>query len=89
FRTGVRLPPPPPNNLPSIDKKYFISRWFYFCLKSLILGDFSGFGFFFLLINNVDHRVNDSLDLFLGMGHHGNRLTLGRGVHFFGKSFNI
>ena len=35
FRTGVRLPPPPPDYLPSIDKKNFLSvGGFSIALKS-------------------------------------------------------
>jgi len=44
---GVRLPPPPPDYLPSIDKKNFIGGWFLFCLEILILVDFMVLGFSF------------------------------------------
>ena len=49
FRTGVRLPPPPPDYLPSIDKKNFIGGWFYFALKSRNSGALEGFGVWFLM----------------------------------------
>ena len=35
----VRIPLSPPKVIPSIDKKYFVIRWFYFALKRLETSD--------------------------------------------------
>ena len=40
FRTGVRLPSPPPDYLPSIDKRNFVNRWFFVYPKVLDLSRF-------------------------------------------------
>jgi len=37
FGRWVRFPPPPPNILPSIDKKDFIGGWFLYYLRSRYL----------------------------------------------------
>ena len=38
--TWVRIPPSPPNQTPSIDKRNFVSRWFFVCPKVLALSRF-------------------------------------------------